>query len=99
MSKKITQRIAQPAPELQDVKPEATVELKTEPAEYAGAEPLAEVPVDDVVAEPVEAVAPAPRLGQPLANLLRGAVNDMHHYGVISESEAISIKARIDEKQ
>jgi len=51
----------------------------------------------EAVAEAAAPAAPA-NMGAPLANILKAAVNDMHHYGVISDAEAVSLKERIEAK-
>lgn len=63
--------------------------------------PVAEAVVEVAAEAVVEAPAPAPeplKLGAPLAAILKAAVNDMHHYGVISDTEAVSLKERLEAK-
>lgn len=61
--------------------------------------PAAEATVEAVVEAVAEAPVPAPlKLGRELASLLKASVNDMHHYGVISDAEAVSLKERLDAK-
>jgi len=75
---------------------QAAVVAVPETVETVAAEAAAEANAEAVA----EATAPAAPLnmGAPLAAILKSAVNDMHHYGVITDAEAVSLKERIEAK-
>lgn len=63
--------------------------------------PAVEATVEAVVAAVAVVEAPAPepvKMGKDMGSLLKASVNDMHHYGVISDAEAVSLKERIEAK-